>query len=125
PVPFALAWLMHGFAVGHLCGLVFRKPLVALVVSLGLAAVLVSVWVPSILLGGLHAWQFLAVPLLVLLSAWLCLPAWASDRLSSGRVLVRLAGAGAICVALTALGLWHRVAEVPDIAIPDDFQAFI
>ncbi len=125
PAAFALAWLAHGLAVGQLCGLVFRKPLVALVVSLGLAVVLVAVWVPSILLGGLHAWQVLAVPLLLFVCAWLLLPAWAADRLTSRRTLARLALAGVLCAALVGLGLWYRVAEVPAVAVPDDFHAFV
>jgi hypothetical protein len=125
PLGFGIGWLVYGFTVGQLCGLVFRKPLVALVVSMGLAALLVSVWVPSILLGGLRAWQLLSVPLVLLVTAWLVLRAWVSDRLGSRRVLVRLALAGLVCVALTALGLWYRVAEVPNVAAPGDFKAFV
>jgi hypothetical protein len=125
PVAFAFTWVLHGLAVGQLCGLVFRKPLVALVVSVGLAALLAAVWTPSLLLGGLHAWQVLAVPLVLVVCAWRLLPAWATDRLASRRVLVRLALAGLLCVGLVVLGLWWRVAEVPAVARPDDFDAFV
>ena len=124
-ITFAFAGLMYGFTVGHLCGLIFRKGLVALVVSVGLAAVLAGLWAPSILLGGIHPWQILAVPLVLLVCARMVLPAWASDRLGSRRTIGRLAGVGVLCVALTALGLWYRVVEVPDIPVPEDFEAFV
>jgi hypothetical protein len=125
PLPFAVAWLAHGFAAGHLCGLLFRKPVVALAVAVGLAALLVTVWVPSILLGGLHVWQALSVPLVLLVCARLILPAWAADRLASWCTALRLVVAGLFCVALIALGLWVRVAEVPDVPVPDDLPAFV
>jgi hypothetical protein len=125
PLAFGCAWLVHGFAVGLLCGLIFRKPLVALVVSLGLAAVLASVWVPSILAGGLRVWQVGSVPVVLLVCAWLLLPAWASDRLASGRIVARLVLAGLLCVALIAMGLWYRVVEVPDVPVGSDLEGFV
>jgi hypothetical protein len=125
PVLFTVVWLVHGFAAGQLCGLVFRKPLVAMVVSLGLAAVLVSFWVPSLVVGGLALWQVYVVPLVLLVCGRLMLYPWAADRLASWDTVARLAGAVALCAALTALGLWYRTVQVPDVSEPEDYQAFL
>ncbi|HEY7156480.1 MAG TPA: hypothetical protein VH575_21110 [Gemmataceae bacterium] len=118
-------WLLYGFTVGHLCGLLFRKSLVAGVVSLGAAAMLASLWVPSLLGMGLHFWQVAGVPLILLATARLLMPAWAADRLAARRIFLGLGAALAAVGLWTAGGLWYRVAEVPDVPDRFDMPAFI
>jgi hypothetical protein len=125
PGLFAIVWLAYGFACGHLCGLLFRKSLVAITVAIGLGIVLASIWVPSFAVGGLTVWQVLSVPAVLMGCAWLTLYAWASDRVASRQTAVRLVLAALLCLCLTALGLWYRVAQVPDVPEPQGFQAFM
>jgi hypothetical protein len=117
-------WLVYGFAVGQLGGLLFRKSLVAGVVSLGGTALLTSMWIPSLLGIGLHFWQVAVPPLVLLLAAWWLVPAWAADRLLARSTFVRLGATfGAVAVWMT-FGLWYRVAEIPDAPQPFDVRAF-
>lgn len=118
-------WLLYGFAAGHLCGLLFRKSLVAAVVALGSAGMLVSLWIPSLVGVGLHFWQVAGVPLLLLVACWLLMPAWTADRLLARSTFVRL---GAILFAAaiwTVGGLWYRIVEIPDIPDAFDMPSFI
>ncbi len=113
PLPYLLLWLLHGFALGELCGLLFRKGLVACVLAFGLSLTLVSVWLPSLVGGGLHLWQVAGVPLLALIAAGLIFPAWTSGRLVSGRTAVQLTGVAMVMALWTAGALAWRVLEVP------------
>ena len=117
-------WLLYGFTVGQLGGLLFRKSLVAGVVSLGGTTLLVSVWVPSLLGIGLHFWQVAVPPLILLLVAWRLVPAWAADRLLARGTFVRLGTAFAAIAVWMTFGLWYRVAEIPEVPQPFDVRAF-
>jgi ABC-type transport system involved in multi-copper enzyme maturation permease subunit len=126
PGLFLVMWLAYGFAVGHLCGLLFHKSLVAMVVSLGVSVLLVSVWVPSLLGGGLRAWQVLGVPLVLLVTGRLLMRPWASGRLVSLGVAKRLGCAVGLCGLWVGGALWYRVTEVPEVPEPAglaDFRA--
>lgn len=117
-------WLLYGFTAGHLCGLLFRKSLVAAVVALGSAGMLVCVWIPSLVGIGLHFWQVAGVPLILLVAGWLLMPAWTADRLLARGTFVRL---GVVLFAAglwTAGSLWYRVAEIPDVPDAFDIHAF-
>lgn len=116
---------LYGFALGHLCGLVFRKPIVALVAGFGLGVMLLSVWAPSFATGGLNAWQVLSVPAALLVAVHLLLRPWASDRLASWDSLSVLGGTAVVSVALVAAGLWYRVAEIPDEGEPPGLAGFL
>jgi hypothetical protein len=122
---FLFAPYLSGFAVGHLCGVVFRKPIVALITGFGLAALLLSVWVPSFLTGGLLAWQVLSVPAVLVAAAFLLLRPWAGDRLASWDALSLLGGAAVVSAALVTAGLWYRAAEVPDEGEPPGLVEFV
>jgi hypothetical protein len=113
-------WLLYGFSVGHLSGLLFRKSLVAAVFALGGSVLFVSVWVPSMVGMGLHFWQIAGVPLILLATAWLLVPAWVADRLVARGTFLCLGAALAAAGLWTVGGLWYRVAEVPD--VPDQFD---
>ncbi len=113
-VTFVLLWPAYGFAFGHLVGMLFRKAVVASSVALMVAAVAAAVWLPSLLGGGLWAWQVWLPLLPVMLTAralvWSCV----ADRVGTGRALGRLAAGGGLLVAVTAAGLTFRVVEIPD-----------
>jgi hypothetical protein len=118
-------WLLHGFAVGQLCTLFWRKTVVALVMALTLGTVVSVVWLPSILSGGLHVWQAYAVPVVLLATSLLLQRAWVSDRLTSWKPLAGLAFAGLLAVGSMGGGLEYRVAEVPEVGDPFDVVEFM
>lgn len=117
-------WLLYGFTAGQLSGMLFRKSLVAGVVALGSAAMLVCLWIPSLLGIGLHFWQVAGVPLCLLAAGWLLMPAWAADRLLARATFVRLGSALLAAGLWTTGGLWYRVAEIQGLPDPFDVQAF-
>jgi hypothetical protein len=117
-------WLLYGFTAGNLCGLLFRKSLVAAVVALGSAGMLLCLWIPSLVGIGLHFWQVAGVPLALLVAGWLLMPAWTADRLLARGTFVRL-GIVLLASALwTTGGLWYRIAEIPDLLDTFDMPAF-
>lgn len=120
-----LIWLLYGFSAGHLCGLLFRKSLVAAVVALGTSGMLLCLWVPSLVGIGLHFWQVAGVPLILLVAGWLLMPAWAADRLLARGTFVRLGSALLAAVLWTAGGLWYRIAEIPDLPDGLNMPAFV
>lgn len=115
--PYLTLWLSHGFSIGCLCGLLFRKPVVAGVIALGLSLLLVSLWAPSLLVGGLHGWQIWGMPVVLVLLVRLLVWPWATGQLTSSPALTRIG----VCLSLA--GLWfaaaltYRVYEVP--LVPD------
>jgi hypothetical protein len=116
--------LLYGFGFGSVCGLLFRKPLVALVVSLGAGALAVCLWLPSLLGTGLHAWQPLGVPmLLIALAVSLVRPA-AAGRLASWSVAGRIALASLLASAWTTGAIAYRVYEVPDVPEPPELAKY-
>src|SRR5206468_4059493 len=52
---FGILWLMTGFGIAQFFALLWRKSIVALVVSLQVAAAVAGIWIPSLVGGGLHA----------------------------------------------------------------------
>lgn len=118
-------WLLYGFSTGQLCGMLFRKSLVAGVVALGTAGLLVCLWVPSLLGIGLHFWQVAGVPLALLVAGYLLMPAWAADRLLGRDTLLRLGSALLVAGLWTVGGLWYRVAEIPNIPDQLDMPEFV
>ncbi|MFO0930473.1 MAG: hypothetical protein U0736_26170 [Gemmataceae bacterium] len=113
----------YGFTLGLLCGPLCRKTVVAVVVAFGLALPLLALWVPSVLLGGMHGWQLLAPPLLVLLGAGTLLRPWVTDRLASRAGVARVAAVAVAVGASVALGLAYRVVEIPDVPPPAGVDA--
>jgi hypothetical protein len=125
PLLFATLWLVNGFAVGVFFGMLFKKPVVAGAVSIGVAGPLVSVWIPSLVVtGGLHAWQVFGVPVVLLVTTRLLMRAWTAGRLASARVAYLAAAGGVASVAWMAAALWFRVTEIPRAPEAIDVAAF-
>jgi hypothetical protein len=125
PVLTLTLWPVYGYAVGLLCGILFRKPLVAGVVAVGVAYPLVSLWIPSVALcGWMVGWQVLGVPVILLAGSRLLMRPWASDRLlSRGAVAVAIGAVLAACLWLAA-ALAYRAVEIPPAPDAVDIEAF-
>ena len=124
PPAAALLWVAHGFAVGQLLGIVCRKNLVAVMLALPLAAGLAGAWLPSLVCGGLPAWEPFVVPALLLLAGRRVWWDWGSDNLASRRTARALVACGGLAAAWIVTGLSLRVLEVPDAGEPFDVAEF-
>ncbi|MGH7226953.1 MAG: hypothetical protein ACRELF_27375, partial [Gemmataceae bacterium] len=118
-------WLLYGFTIGQLCSMLFRKTLVAAVVSLNAAGILVCLWVPSLLGIGLHFWQIAGPPLALLTASCIAMPAWASDRLLMRGPLLRIGQAVLAAGVWIGFALWYRVVEIPDVPDPFNVPEFV
>jgi hypothetical protein len=116
---------VYGFAAGHLCGLIFRKLVVACGVAGIVGGVGAAAWGPSLLAGGVKHWQLWLPPLVALLTARLLLRAWAADRAATRASLTTLAGGCAVTVLVLATGIGYRVLEIPDEPGGEDDIAFV
>lgn len=112
---------IYGFAGGLLAGVLFRKTLIAGIVGLVTSAMLASLWVPSLVMGGVDAWQIFAAPVLLLLTSRLLMWPWATGRLTSLRGIATLTGGVTASVLALAGGIAYRVGEIPD--VPDPLAA--
>jgi hypothetical protein len=120
----AAAGLVYGFAIAQLFTLLWRKSLVTVVLSVLVGAGVLTVWLPSLVSGGLPAWQFLLVPALLLLAGRLLLRDWLCDRLFTARSVLVLALTGLLAALATAGALAFRAVEVPDAGPPFDVKEF-
>ncbi len=122
---FITYWLVLGFSIGQFFSLVWRKSIVAVVVSLFLAAIAAALSFPSIVSGGVHWWQVFALPILLLASTRLCICLWVLYRLNSARSALLLTGGGLLAFASLIGGICYRVVEVPDVGEPFNVKAFV
>ncbi len=113
PFLFLLLWPAYGFAFGQLCSLVWRKGAVAVVVALMTCAGTATLWVPSLLGGGLHLVQVLGVPLLLLGACRLVLWDWVTDRLRTRPAVARMVGGVVLASAWLSASFALRVVEAP------------
>ncbi len=117
--------LAYGFAAGHLCGLLFRKAVVAAGVAGLVGGTMAAFWLPSLFSGGVLHWQIWLPPIAMLVTARLLFRAWASERLATRRPLIALSSGIAAMVLILAGGLGYRVLEVPDDPTSEDDLAYI
>ena len=115
----------YGFAFGHLCGLLFRKPVVATGVAMLVGGTVAALWLPSLLAGGVTHWQVWLPAAIVLLTGRLLVRAWAAERPAARGPLLRLVGGGSLAFLLLAVGVGYRVVEVPDEPGGEDDLAFV
>lgn len=121
---FLLMWLLYGFSLGQLCGLLSRKSVVAAMIALMASAGLAIVWLPSLAGIGLHFWQIAGPPLILLFTAALLIWPWAANRLASWRIYLGVSVAMAAALLWMAFGVWYRAIEVPDVPEPFDVAAY-
>jgi hypothetical protein len=110
---YLLAPAAYGFAFGHLCGLLFRKLVVACGVAVMLAGVAAAAWGPSLLAGGLRHWQLWLPVAIALLTGRLLMRPWAGDRAGARASLARAGLGMGLVAAATGAGLISRVVQVP------------
>lgn len=121
---FLFLCLTYGFAVGQLWTLLVRKTAFAALLAGVLASGLVLLWLPSLVVGGLQAWQWLGVPLLLLLAGRLVVWPWWSGTFRDWRSLLPAVGCGLLGMAWIAGNLGHRALAIPDVGAPFDVAAF-
>jgi ABC-2 family transporter protein len=121
---FLTLWLVYGFAAGCLFGLLFRHGLAAGVFALFTCSLAAALWIPSLLSGGLHAWQVFGPPVLLLIATRLLLRPWAAGRIVSWTTALRLTPFVLLAGLWTASGLWYRVLEIPNVPQRIDVDAF-
>jgi hypothetical protein len=110
--------VLYGFGIGMFYSLLWRKTVVAVVLSLLVAPAFVVNWLPSLAFGGLQLWQVVAPPLLLLVGTRVVIWAWCSSGLAARRPGALLAGAGIGSILWIGAVLGDRVLEVPDVGEP-------
>ena len=73
-------------------------------------------WLPSLLVGGLCVWQYLGVPIILVLTVRLLLRPWAVGRLGSAAAVARMLGGVTLAGLWLAAAISYRVLEVPLVA---------
>lgn len=115
----------YGFAAGQLCGMLFRKAVVAAGVAGLVGGTAAVLWLPSVLGGGLSHWQVWVPPVVVLVAGRLLVRAWSADRLTARGPLGVLAAGVAAALAVEAAGIGYRVVQVPDTPGAEDDVRFV
>ena len=116
-----LLWPVSGFAGGLLAGMLFRKPIVAGVVALGVTLLLVAPWVPSLVTGELTWWVAVAPSVVLIVALRFMTHRWAT-RQSLARPLMFT---GLLLLGVTALGLVSRFALLKEIPEPARLRDFL
>jgi hypothetical protein len=124
PVFFGL-WPLYGFCYGQFFGQLARRPILAVILAFSIAPAVVSIWVPSLLFGGLPTWQLLIPPVVLLVLTRLGQWPWMADRLLTFRPLAVITAGSTLTAVAVAACLWYRAAEVPDVGDPFDVPAFV
>jgi hypothetical protein len=115
----------YGFALGHVCGLLFRKLVVACGVATLVGGAAAALWMPSLLAGGVAHWQVWVPPALVLLTGRVLLRGWTADRLADRGPLARAVLGGCTAALVLAAGIGYRAVQVPDDPGGGDDQALV
>lgn len=115
----------YGFAAGHLCGLTFRKLVVACGVAAIAGGVAAVLWAPALLAGGLSHWQVWPPAALAVFTGRLVARGWAADRAHERGPALRLAGGAALAALVCAVGIGLRAVQLPDVPDGDEDLAFV
>src|SRR5205814_1066134 len=118
-------WLLYGFSISQIMTLLMRHGVVTLVLSVVLSSIAAFLWLPSLVTGGLAAWQVFVVPVVVLLTSRLVMWPWVSGRLFSFRSVALLAGSGSFALLWIVGCLTYRVWDAPAVGEPFDVKAFL
>ena len=106
---------VYGFAAGHLCGLLFKKLVVACGVAGIVGGVAAIMWGPSLLSGGVKHWQLWLPPLAALLTGFFLIRAWVAERIATPSAVTTLVCGCLATLAILATGIGYRVLEIPSI----------
>ncbi|HEX3314359.1 MAG TPA: hypothetical protein VHR72_05670 [Gemmataceae bacterium] len=124
PALFLGVWLAYGFGVGQIVVWLCRKNILALLLSILIAAGTIVLWLPPMIAGGMNGWQLWMTPALLLLVGWCLVRAWAGGRIQERRPILALAGFVAVALTWAALVFAYRALEIPDVGPPLDVAAF-
>jgi hypothetical protein len=116
--------LIYGLAVGQLLTLLVRKTALATLLASVLAGGLAMLWLPSLLVGGVPAWQWLGVPVLLLVAGRLVVWPWWSGTFRDWRALLPMAGCSLLTAGWIAGWLGLRALEFPAVGVPFDVAAY-
>jgi ABC-2 family transporter protein len=111
---FLFLGLVFGFVVGHLCGMLFRKTIVAGLASIVAAATFAGLILPAIVGGGASAWQVWAPAFALLLTARALVYPWANERIAARGPILRAAGGASLAMIVLGLGVLFRIYEIPE-----------
>jgi len=125
PVIVLALWPIYGFAFGQFFGQVVQRRRLAALLAVFVTPLVVALWLPALLFGGLHSWHTLIVPVLLLLTTRLAAGPWIAGRLCTAKPALGLTGAVAVMVASLVGCLWLRATEIPDVGEPFDVKGFI
>src|SRR5260370_18718422 len=120
PILFLGLWGLYGFCFGQFFGQVASRPIIAAILAAATTPLVVGLWIPSLFFGGVPAWQFLAIPIILLATTRLGMWPWISGRLSAGKPFLGMAGAVGLVISGMAGFLWDRAFDVP--ALPNPFN---
>jgi hypothetical protein len=121
---FLTLWLLYGFSIAQILTLVIRKTAVAVVIAVLVSVLVVSLWVPTLVSGGLALWQVLIPPVLLLAATRLAVWPLVGQRLHTAKALAGLIGGTVLAAGWVASVLSYRALEVPDVGEPFDVKAF-
>jgi hypothetical protein len=122
---FLLLWPVYGFSIGQLMVLLFRKSVVALVLSILIGVPVMGIWIPSLVVGALKLWQVLPPAALLLLATRLALWPWVAGLLKSTRSVVGLLACAGFAGVWLAGNLVYRAVGIPDLGEPFDVKSFV
>lgn len=123
--PMIPLWLAYGFGVSLMLGLSVRKRVVALMAAPLVSLLLLGLWMPSFIDGGVEWWQLYAVPALLVVTSRLLVRAWTSERLQARGAALGLAGCWLAVAAWMGGNLWYRIVSMPRVAPPVDVSAYL
>jgi ABC-type transport system involved in multi-copper enzyme maturation permease subunit len=115
---------LYGFATGQFFAMIYRKTVVAAVMALVASLAAVLLWLPSIALGGLHVWQWLAPPVVLLVASRAAMRPWVSGRIGSLPTAAGLACACVVAAGTLAAGIAYRMFEWPAPSAAFDHRSF-
>jgi hypothetical protein len=116
--------LLYGFAFGQLASTLARKSLIAFAIAIPSAIVAIAIWLPSLVSGGVPAWQVYLIPVVAIVAGRMVMWYWATGRLVATRSMLVL-GIGLVGgIAFLATCFWQRIREVPAADPPVDIQSF-
>jgi hypothetical protein len=115
---------MFGYALGQFFGLITSKETIGAVLALLTAAGVFFAWMPSLVIGGVHFWQWIVPPLVLIAATRPAMWNWLTGRLANWNVALGMLTAVLFAAAGVAGGVYYRTIEAPVRDDPFDVAAF-